>query len=57
VHELAHIMTTEIGHTPLFWSNFRFLLREAVDIGLYKKVDYFKEPSDYCGIKINSSVI
>jgi hypothetical protein len=57
IHELAHIMTTEVGHTPTFWSNFKFLLREAIDIGVYKKVDYQEKPSDYCGIKISSSVV
>lgn len=57
VHELAHIMTTDIGHTPLFWSNFRFLLREAIEIGVYEKVDFDTTPSDYCGIKISSSVL
>jgi hypothetical protein len=57
IHELAHIMTIEVGHTDTFWSNFRFLLNEAVEIGLYQKVDFQHKPSDYCGIKINSSVI
>lgn len=57
VHELAHIMTTDVGHTPLFWSNFRFLLREAIEIGIYRKVDFGERPSDYCGIKISSSVL
>ena len=57
IHELGHLMTDEIGHTPKFWENFRFLLREAVDIGIYKKVDYSKQPADFCGIKVSSSVI
>ena len=57
IHELAHLMTEEIGHTPKFWDNFRFILKEAVDIGLYTVVDYSKSPQDYCGIKISSSVI
>lgn len=57
IHELGHLMTSEIGHTPTFWSNFKFLLTEAVDIGIYKKVDYSKEPADFCGIKVSSSVI
>ena len=39
VHELAHIMTTEIGHTSMFWDNFRFILNEAILINLYHKVD------------------
>lgn len=57
IHEIAHIMTTEIGHTTLFWSNFRFILKEAIDIGVYKKVEFDKRPEDYCGIKISSSVL
>lgn len=57
VHELAHLMTSDVGHTDSFWKNFRFILREAVNIGLYTKVDYAKEPVKYCGIKISSSVI
>ena len=57
VHELAHLMTEDIGHTPTFWSNFKFLLTEAVEIKLYKKVDYSKQPAPFCGIKVSSSVI
>jgi hypothetical protein len=57
VHELAHIMTIEVGHTPAFWSNFRFILREAISLGLYTKVDFSNTPNDYCGIKISSSVL
>lgn len=57
IHELAHLMTSELGHTQMFWDNFKFILQEAVDIGIYKKVDYSKSPVPYCGIKITSSVI
>lgn len=57
IHELAHLMTDEIGHTNTFWENFKFILQEAVDIGIYTKVDYSKTPVKYCGIKITSSVI
>jgi|UniRef100_A0A6C0BFT3 predicted metal-dependent hydrolase len=57
VHELAHLMTEEIGHTTTFWTNFKFLLTEAVSIGIYKKVDYAKSPAPFCGIKISSSII
>lgn len=57
IHELAHIMTTEIGHTPTFWSNFKMLLNEAIDLGLYHKVDYNNKPQDYCGIKITNSIV
>jgi hypothetical protein len=57
VHELGHLMTDEIGHTDRFWSNFRALLREAVSLGLYAKVDFAAKPVSYCGINITSSVI
>ncbi len=57
VHELAHLMTEGVGHTDDFWTNFRKLLKEAVDIRIYKYVDYSKKPERYCGIKITSSVL
>lgn len=57
IHELAHLMTNEIGHTKMFWDNFKFILQEAVNINVYNKVDFAKEPVKYCGIKITSSVI
>ena len=57
VHELAHLMTNEIGHTKMFWDNFKFILQEAVAIGMYEKVNYNKSPAKYCGIKITSSII
>jgi hypothetical protein len=57
IHELGHLMTDEIGHTPKFWENFKWILNQAVDQGIYKKVDYKKSPKPYCGIKLTSSVI
>ena len=57
VHELAHVYTTQVGHTKLFWDNFRFLLGEAVAAGVYKRVDYQKHPVEYCGVDIRSSIL
>lgn len=57
IHELGHIMTHEIGHTKLFWENFQILLKEAVEIGIYSKIDFKEKPTPYCGITIRSSVI
>lgn len=57
IHELGHLMTDEVGHTPLFWKNFQRLLKEAVEIGLYKSIDYGKEPQEYCGVVIQSNVL
>ena len=57
VHELGHLMTDEIGHTPKFWANFRRLAAEAVKIGVYTRVDFGGRPQPYFGISITSSVI
>ena len=57
VHELGHLASASIGHTGEFWTNFRFLLKEAIEIGLYKKVDFAKKPTSYCGVTISSSVV
>lgn len=55
IHELAHLATEGIGHTPEFWENFKWLLEEAVNIGVYKYVDYAKEPHEYCSMTITSN--
>ena len=55
LHELSHIATTDIGHTPLFWKNFRWILEESINIGMYTKQDFNKEAVEYCGMDITSS--
>ena len=57
IHEMGHLATDEIGHTKAFWDNFRWILKEGVSIGIYKKVDFDRQPQSYCGIDISSSVI
>jgi hypothetical protein len=56
-HELGHIASKSIGHNDEFWKTFKFIIKEAVDAGLYDKVDYASNPQPYCGIKVTSSVI
>lgn len=55
LHELAHLMTSSVGHKKEFWDNFTFLLEYATEAGLYKAVDYSKHPSEYCGLTIDSN--
>jgi predicted metal-dependent hydrolase len=55
IHELSHLMTKDLGHTPKFWDNMKYLLQHAVNIGEYKKVDYKNNPADYCGMQITGS--
>ena len=55
IHELSHVMTEQEGHTLVFWQNFKFLLENAVDAGLYDPVDYKKKPKEYCSMMITDS--
>ena len=55
IHEVGHIMTKSIGHTKEFWNNFKFLLQNAVKLGLYTPIDYKSKPKDYCGMKITDN--
>jgi predicted metal-dependent hydrolase len=55
IHELAHIMTKSVGHTPEFWANFKKLLEVAVEHNLYNKENYSSSPKEYCGIKVSDS--
>lgn len=52
LHELGHTMTKSVGHTKEFWDNFRILLRNAIKLGIYKRVNYNETPVEYCGTKI-----
>lgn len=55
LHELAHVCTVSTGHTPEFWANFKWLLEEAVNIGVYTEQDFKSKPVPYCGIQITDS--
>jgi hypothetical protein len=55
LHELSHICTLSIGHTTEFWDNFKWILEEAINIGIYKKQDFKLNNVDYCGMKITDS--
>jgi hypothetical protein len=55
IHELSHIMTKSVGHKQEFWENFKFLLTNAKEAGIYNPVDYKKKPKEYCGMTINDN--
>ena len=55
LHELSHIMTSSVGHKQEFWQNFKWLLQNAKEAGIYSPVDYKKYPEEYCGMKINDN--
>jgi len=55
IHELAHVMTESVGHKTEFWQNFKFLLKNAVNIKLYTPIDYKKKNQKYCGMTITDN--
>ena len=55
LHELAHIATKSIGHTPEFWDNFKWILKEAVGTNTYISQDFRSKPVEYCGIQITDN--
>ena len=58
LHEIAHVANFKtFGHDVIFQKVFTFLADEAIKLGLYKKIDFNKEPKEYCGMKITDSVV
>jgi predicted metal-dependent hydrolase len=55
IHEMSHIATESIGHNKEFWDNFKFLLKEAKEAGLYNVVDYKLQNEEYCGMTITNN--
>ena len=52
LHELSHVASKSIGHTDEFWSNFKFLIKEAETISIYNPENYKKSSKRYCGTNI-----
>ena len=57
IHEMAHIGCPEKHHTPLFHKINKFLLIQAIDKGYYKYVDYATDPTEYCGLELDNTII
>jgi thioredoxin-related protein len=55
LHELSHIMTIMLNHPTEFWKNFKFILENAIELKIYRYVNYNKEPQPYCGITITDT--
>jgi hypothetical protein len=55
LHELSHLLDREYGHNKSFWRGFQTVLNEAVELGIYRPVDYNKNPVIYCGLQIYSN--
>jgi hypothetical protein len=66
IHELAHIMSIEIGHDKEFQGNFRFLIDYSKQLTFMNPLTNKIEPvytelsseeSAYCGVKISANAI
>ena len=63
LHESSHMGnyspdgTPIIGHGDEFKRIFVILVKEAIELGLYKYEDYAKNPKSYCGITLVSQII
>jgi len=57
LHEMAHLASISVGHNDEFWTNFRFILREAIKMDIYTYIDFKNEPRKYCGLVVDSSPI
>lgn len=55
LHEMGHLASESIGHTEEFWDNFKWLLEESINIGIYVKQDFETKSVEYCGMNITSS--
>lgn len=55
LHELGHVITVSIGHEEEFWDNFKWLLEQAIVVGIYKPHDFQKKPEEYCGTQITDT--
>ena len=55
LHELSHVASANTGHGEEFQKNFVWVLHNAVQIGIFKNIDYSTNNVKYCGDVINSN--
>ena len=57
LHEISHVACPEYNHTPLFNKIFKFICEEAIEMGIYHKINFSSSPQEYCGMGINESIV
>lgn len=57
LHEIAHVACPEYGHTDLFKKIFAFFVKIAIEINIYRKIEFNEDPMEYCGLTITESII
>jgi hypothetical protein len=64
IHELAHIMSIEIGHGDEFIKNFKYLLEHSTNVKYIDPTDSIeknvytppRESKSFCGVDVRSSI-
>lgn len=57
LHEISHVACPEYGHGELFKKIFSFITNVAIEQKMYKKIDFEKIPTEYCGLVITDSIV
>lgn len=57
LHELAHICNKTQGHDTSFVDYFKFIIRQAVESGVYQFVDYSRDPVNFCDTPIKNTPV
>lgn len=57
LHEMAHVACPEYGHTDTFKKIFKFMTKSAIDAGIYKRINFSANPTEYCGMTIDDSIV
>jgi hypothetical protein len=55
LHEMSHTGTESTGHTPEFWNNFAWVIKQAEHVKIYEYTDFAAHPVEYCGVHITDS--
>jgi len=55
LHEMSHVGTVSVGHTPEFWNNFAWLLKQAEATKIYEYSNFAAHPVEYCGVHITDA--
>lgn len=57
IHELGHMCDKDHnpGHGASFTKCFKFLLDEAIKLGVYQPIDFVNDPKSYCGMTISTN--
>ena len=63
IHEMSHLCNYTRsgepiqGHGSEFRMIFKFLVEEAIKIGIYNYEDYSKNPKEFCGMTLKNNII